>query len=143
MLVCPSVSLTDRALGCLDHADQCHLASGAHEAKLYQCQGCSKQFRGLADLHQHASNSDCSARTSRQMRTFLYDAQQSQLMLADRTVSLERYYEATLHFDGGAQPNPGDGGWGFVLVDDCGTNIAQSWRLPGSQRAAATLPQAS
>ena len=30
----------------------------------------------LADLHQHASPSSCSLRTSRQVRTFMHDAQQ-------------------------------------------------------------------
>ena len=101
-----------------------HLTSGAHEESLYRCQGCDRQFRRLADLQQHASSSGCSARTTRQVRTFMHDAQQSQLMLTDQA-SYEQHFEATLNFDGSARPNPGHAGWGFVLVDDYGTEIAR------------------
>ena len=66
----------------------CHLTSGAHESKLYQCSGCDKTFRRFADLNAHTSRSSCAtgagARASRSVRTFMHDAQQSQLMLADR-----------------------------------------------------------
>lgn len=103
---------------------KCHLASGAHEESLYRCQGCARQFRRLADLQQHTSSSGCSARTARQVRTFMHDATHQHLMLADRTTYVQ-HYEATLNFDGSARPNPGYAGWGFVLVDDCGTEIAR------------------
>jgi len=33
------------------------------------------------------------------------------------------YYEGTLHFDGGAQPNPGRGGGGYVLHDEAGYEV--------------------
>ena len=77
----------------------------------------------LADLHQHASSSSCSLRTSRQVRIFMHDAQQQQLMLGDRSIDQRQHYEATLHFDGGARPNPGSGGWGFTLDDDYGSRL--------------------
>ena len=67
----------------------------------------------LADLHQHASSSSCSLRTSRQVRIFMHDAQQQQLMLGDRSIDQRQHYEATLHFDGGAKPNPGNGRGGL------------------------------
>jgi ribonuclease HI/uncharacterized C2H2 Zn-finger protein len=101
---------------------ECHLKSGVHEAKLYQC-SCGKQYRRLADLNAHAESGTCGAasalRASRQVRTFMHDAQQSQLMIADGSVR-QQHFEGTLHFDGGARPNPGTGGWGYVLRDDCG-----------------------
>ena len=49
------------------------------------------------------------------------------LILTDQTLC----HEATLKFDGGAQPNPGRGGWGFVLVDDCGTEIEHNFGSMG------------
>ena len=113
-------------------ADKCHLASGSHEESLYRCQGCARQFRRLADLQQHTSSSGCSARTARQVRTFMHDAQHQHLMLADRA-SYEQHYEATLNFDGSARPNPGYAGWGFVLVDDYGTEIARESGFLGYQ----------
>jgi ribonuclease HI len=117
---------------------ECHLKSGAHESALYQCQGCGKEFRRLADLNAHATQSSCGAasaggsRTSRQLRTFVHDAQQSQLMIADGSVQQQHYHEATLKFDGGAQPNPGIGGWGYVLYDDSGYKMDENSGAAGS-----------
>lgn len=72
---------------------QCHLASGAHETPLYQCSGCDRVFRRFADLSAHTTTSSCAtgagARASRAVRTFVHDAQQSQLMLADRSATIE------------------------------------------------------
>jgi ribonuclease HI len=62
----------------------------------------------------------------------MHDAQHQHLMLADRA-SYEQHYEATLNFDGSARPNPGYAGWGFVLVDDYGTEIARESGFMGYQ----------
>lgn len=46
------------------------------------------------------------------------DAQQSRLMISNGTVQ-RTFFEVTLYFDGSAQPNPGAGGCGVYLLDDC------------------------
>ena len=103
-----------------------HLNSGVHEESLYQCQGCAKTFKSLASLNQHVSMTGCSMRSARQVRTLLADANDAQgmLMLTDRSqVRTTTTWEGTLYFDGGATPNPGWGGGGYVLTDDRGDQI--------------------
>ena len=103
-----------------------HLNSGVHEQSLYRCQGCPKTFKSLAALNQHVGMTECSMRSARQVRTLLADAHDAQgmLMLTDRSqVRATTTWEGTLSFDGGAQPNPGWGGGGYVLKDDRGKQV--------------------
>ena len=107
-----------------------HLNSGVHEQHLYKCQGCSRTFRNLGALNQHVNMTECSSRAARQVRVLLADAdrQQGLLQLTDRSgssVSRPAAPEGVLHFDGGASPNPGCGGAGYVLVDDRGHEVVR------------------
>ena len=98
-----------------------HLRSGVHEEKAYQCQSCNRTFSSLSGLHSHSEQTG-HQRAARQVRTMLGDAsrQQQHLMLTDQSGALQGPGppEGYLYFDGGAQPNPGVGGAGVVLMDD-------------------------
>ena len=105
-----------------------HLTSGVHEDALYRCEGCSRTFKNLGSLNQHVTMSDCSARSARQVRTLLNDAsrQSGMMMLTNHSHhQREAALEGTVYFDGGAQPNPGLGGAGFVLMDDRRDQVAR------------------
>ena len=106
-----------------------HLNSGVHEDDLYRCRGCDRTFRNLGSLNQHVTMTDCSARAARQVRTLLSDASNTTglLQITDQTHRLaSRAPEGVLFFDGGASPNPGCGGAGFVLFDDCWNEVARA-----------------
>ena len=98
-----------------------HLRSGVHEQKAYRCSTCNREFSSLSGLHGHAEQTG-HARPARQVRTMLGDAArvQERLMLTDQSgrITGPPPPEGYLFFDGGAQPNPGVGGAGFVLMDD-------------------------
>ena len=103
-----------------------HLTSGIHEEKAYHCSTCDKKFLSLASLKQHLERSVAcrQSKPTRLTRAFLHDAQQtSQLMLTGVPTLQEEFYEGTLYFDGGAQPNPGLGGAGYVIEDDRGYEV--------------------
>lgn len=106
-----------------------HLNSGVHEADLYRCQGCSRTFRNLAALNMHVTDTSCSARAARQVRTLLGDAsrQQGLLMITNQSSSTRQTAppEGKLYFDGGASPNPGWGGAGFILYDDLENEVSR------------------
>lgn len=98
-----------------------HLTSGVHEAARYECEGCNRTFHSLGSLSQHLAATGHSNKEARLIHVMVQDAQQPMLMLTNGTAS--RFYEATLYFDGSAQPNPGAGGAGVYLVDDRGNTL--------------------
>ena len=94
-----------------------HLSSGVHEHHRYECNDCHKQFPTLRGLKQHIDATGHAPRESRLIRVLLDDAQQQPLQMLTNGVAPTRF-EATLYFDGSAQPNPGAGGCGAHLVDE-------------------------
>ena len=103
-----------------------HLQSGIHEQKRYRCDDCSKEFPSLASLSQHLNSTGHAARESRLLHVMVTDAQQTQRLMITDGAAPRLYFEATLFFDGSAQPNPGAGGCGVHLVDDRGRTIRQT-----------------
>jgi ribonuclease HI len=98
-----------------------HLESGVHEEKAYRCSTCDRKLSSLSGLHARAEQTG-HQRPARQVRVMLGDAArvQEQLLLTDRSAQQvgSPPPEGFLFFDGGAQPNPGVGGAGFILKDD-------------------------
>mmetsp|Transcript_13375 Transcript_13375/g.43584 ORF Transcript_13375/g.43584 Transcript_13375/m.43584 type:complete len:307 (+) Transcript_13375:59-979(+) len=109
--------ICDRGWGRLAQLNQ-HLASGTHDGSdNYRCRTCDQTFSRLAQILQHQRNGGCGATQARLGRLIAQDyANAGTLMLEDDHDSGVGY-EATLYFDGGARPNPGTGGAGFVLED--------------------------
>jgi ribonuclease HI len=106
-----------------------HVNSGTHSEKAYRCDDCSKQFAKLAQLVDHTSKSSC--RHAAHAAAALvndYEEGGERLMLTNGSDS----YEATLYFDGSAQPNPGNGGVGFVLYGVNGRELeSMSYSIAG------------
>jgi len=97
-----------------------HLESGVHEQKAYRCSTCNRTFSSLSGLHAHAEQTG-HQRPARQVRVMLGDAAraQEQLLLTDQSARQvgPPPSEGFLFFDGGAQPNPGVGGAGYILME--------------------------
>jgi ribonuclease HI/probable phosphoglycerate mutase len=105
--------ICDKGHGSLNSLNQ-HLRSGVHDADNYQCRNCGKTFGRASNLFQH--NETCSAGSQARLGAVLMRdfASAGALMLENGSA----HSEATLWFDGAANPNPGAGGAGFTLVDD-------------------------
>ncbi len=95
-----------------------HLTSGVHEEARYECDGCYRKYASLGSLSQHLAATGHSSKEARLIHVMVQDAQQPMLMLTNGNA--QRFFEATLYFDGSAQPNPGAGGAGIYLHDDRG-----------------------
>jgi ribonuclease HI len=91
-----------------------HLSSGVHDDGNYECSNCGKTFGRASHLFQH--NETCSAGSQARLGAVLMRdfTSAGSLMLENGAA----HSEATLWFDGAANPNPGNGGAGFTLVDD-------------------------
>eukprot|EP01035_Chromulina_nebulosa_P051335 gene51335-69883_t len=94
-----------------------HLNSGKHESNRYFCQDCPKAFPSLTALTMHLNATGHARTEERLIHTLIKDAQAPMLMITNGSVP-RLHYEATLWFDGGARPNPGEAGAGWVLIDD-------------------------
>ena len=68
-----------------------HLNSGVHDGSRYHCQDCEREFSTLGSLTQHLNSTGHGNEYN--------------------------HHDATLYFDGSARPNPGRGGYGWVLFD--------------------------
>jgi hypothetical protein len=100
-----------------------HLESGVHETARYHCSqvGCGRIFVSLASLEQHLAATGHARRAERAVHYLIEDAkrQRQMLMITDGEDPPPRW-EGILFFDGAAQPNPGYGGCGWLLLDDRG-----------------------
>lgn len=73
---------------------------------------------------QHTKSTGHSPKQGRLISVLISDADRSQrLMISNEPANTN--HEATLYFDGSAQPNPGAGGCGWVLKDHRGSVISQ------------------
>lgn len=111
--------MCDKCFGKKRQLEQ-HLQSGVHEEARYACEGCSKKFPSLGGLTNHLTDTGHSYKEARLIHVMVQEAQ-PQLMLTNSEES--GFVEATLFFDGSAQPNPGAGGAGVHLVDDRGHSL--------------------
>ena len=125
-------AICDRGFGELGDLNQ-HLGSGIHNTKAYRCHDCHKEFRQMSHLQQHLERNATGCR-QRQARVLMRDLttmgqQSQQLMLTNGSGNMNANlfsFEGTLHFDGGARPNPGKGGAGYVLYDENGDWLDES-----------------
>ena len=98
-----------------------HANSGVHSENSYRCDDCGRQFNALASLYSHVDATNCK-HVRHVANTLGNDYQQGNNFL-QLTNGIAQ--EATLYFDGSAQPNPGRGGAGFVLYDASGRFLEQ------------------
>lgn len=98
-----------------------HANSGVHSDNSYRCDDCGRKFKALASLYSHVDATNC-RHVRHVTNTLGSDYQQGNNFLKITNGSA---HEAVLYFDGGAQPNPGDGGAGFVLYDGHGNVLEE------------------
>jgi hypothetical protein len=84
----------------------------------YNCKDCGKSFASLSGQMQHTRSTGHSPMQVRLIGVLISDADRSQrLMISDGPANAN--HEATLFFDGSAQPNPGAGIICILLVLLC------------------------
>jgi len=98
-----------------------HANSGVHSDNSYRCDDCGREFKALASLYSHVNATTC-RHVRHVTNTLGSDYQQGNNFLMITNGSA---HEAVLYFDGGAQPNPGNGGSGFVLYDGHGNILEE------------------
>ena len=110
-----------------------HLGSGAHDGSdNYECRSCGATFSRLAQILQHQKNGNCGNTEARLGRLIAQDYSNAGTLLIENGGAAR--YEATLYFDGGARPNPGQGGAGFYL-EDCDHYFMAQMAIPLSNAA--------
>mmetsp|Transcript_22883 Transcript_22883/g.34347 ORF Transcript_22883/g.34347 Transcript_22883/m.34347 type:complete len:300 (-) Transcript_22883:211-1110(-) len=108
-------SLCDRHFNSRNSLQQ-HINSGTHDSKgNYTCQQCGAGFSRMHALADHARMAHGQSVTSRLTNVLANDI--SNMNTLQITDGSSGRHEALLRFDGGARPNPGHGGCGYVLQD--------------------------
>ena len=111
-------SICDRGFSKLNGLNN-HLSSGVHAGAQFQCKCCSKEYKRMNQLMMHLQSSPrCKeANGSRLAGVMMGDMDAMAKGTLMITNGSQARVEAEMHFDGGAHPNPGCGGCGFIIKD--------------------------
>jgi ribonuclease HI len=102
-----------------------HLSSGVHSDAQFECKCCDKKFKRMNGLMMHLNtNSRCKTANGGRLAGVMMgdlDAMAKGTLMI--TSGNESRVEAELYFDGSAKPNPGYGGFGFIIYDNNGNEL--------------------